>query len=57
VTSVDRDAELNWLKALAKKLANKVNAPGDKPEVRPGAVIGRVDEVACMVSVWAPPWA
>jgi hypothetical protein len=27
MTSVDRDAELNRLKALAEKLANKVNAP------------------------------
>jgi hypothetical protein len=30
-----RDAELNWLKTLVKKLADKVNAPGD-----------HVDEVA-----------
>jgi hypothetical protein len=42
----DRDAELNRLKALAEKLANKVNALGDTPEVRLGAVAGRVDEVA-----------
>jgi hypothetical protein len=46
VTPVDHDAELNRLKALAEKLANKVNAPGDTPEVRLGAVAGRVDEVA-----------
>jgi hypothetical protein len=46
VTSTDRDAELNRLKALAEKLANKVNAPGDTPEVLLGAVAGRVDEVA-----------
>jgi hypothetical protein len=46
VTSADRDAELNRLKALAEKLANKVNAPGDTPEVLLGAVAGRVDEVA-----------
>jgi hypothetical protein len=31
---------------LAEKLANKVNAPGDTPEVRLGVVVGCVDEVA-----------
>jgi hypothetical protein len=46
VTPTDRDAELNRLKALVEKLANKVNAPGDTPEARLGAVVGRVDEVA-----------
>jgi hypothetical protein len=46
VTPVDRDSELNRLKALAEKLANKVNAPGDTPEVGLGAVAGRVNEVA-----------
>jgi hypothetical protein len=46
VTPADRDVELNRLKALAEKLANKVNAPGDTPKVRLGAVVGRVDEVA-----------
>jgi hypothetical protein len=46
VIPADRDAELNRLKALAEKLANKVNAPGDMPEARLGAVVGRVDEVA-----------
>jgi hypothetical protein len=46
VTPADRDADLNRLKALAEKLANKVNAPGDTPEARLGAVVGRVDEVA-----------
>jgi hypothetical protein len=46
MTPTDRDAELNRLKALAEKLANKVNAPEDTPEVRLGAVVGRVDEVA-----------
>jgi hypothetical protein len=46
VTPADHDAELNRLKALAEKLANKVNAPGDTPEARLGAVVGRVDEVA-----------
>jgi hypothetical protein len=46
VTPADRDAKLNRLKALAEKLANKVNAPGDTPEARLGAVVGRVDEVA-----------
>jgi hypothetical protein len=46
VTSADRDAELNRLKALDEKLVNKVNAPGDTPEVRLGAVADRVNEVA-----------
>jgi hypothetical protein len=46
VTLADRDEELNRLKVLAEKLANKVNAPGDTPEARLGAVVGRVDEVA-----------
>jgi hypothetical protein len=46
VIHADRDAELIWLKALVEKLANKVNAPGDTPEARLGAVEGRVDEVA-----------
>jgi hypothetical protein len=46
VTPADHDVELNRLKALAEKLANKVNAPGDTPEVRLGAVAGHVDEVA-----------
>jgi hypothetical protein len=31
---------------LAKKLANKVNAPEDTPDARLGAVEDRVDEVA-----------
>jgi hypothetical protein len=42
----DHDAELNRLKVLVKKLADKVNAPGDTPEARLGAVEDRVDEVA-----------
>jgi hypothetical protein len=42
----DHDAELNRLKALVEKLADKVNAPGDTPEARLGAVEDRVDEVA-----------
>jgi hypothetical protein len=46
VTSADRDAELNRLKALVEKLANKVNAPGDTPEARLGAVEDHVNEVA-----------
>jgi hypothetical protein len=46
VTSADRDAELNQLKALAEKLANEVNVPGDTPEARLGAVAGRIDEMA-----------
>jgi hypothetical protein len=36
--AADRDAELNWLKALVKKRADKVNAPGDTPEACLGAV-------------------
>jgi hypothetical protein len=40
----DRDAELNWMKTLVKKLADKVNAPGDTLEAR--LVEDRVDEVA-----------
>jgi hypothetical protein len=44
--TTDRDAELNWLKTLVKKLADKVNAPGDTPEARLGVVEDRVDEVA-----------
>jgi hypothetical protein len=46
VISADRDAELNRLKALVEKLADKVNAPGDTPEAHLGAVEDRVDEVA-----------
>jgi hypothetical protein len=46
VILADRDAELNWLKMLVKKLADKVNAPGDTPEARLAAVEDRVDEVA-----------
>jgi F420-0:gamma-glutamyl ligase len=46
VISEDCDAELNRLKALIEKLADKVNAPGDTPEARLGAVEDRVDEVA-----------
>jgi hypothetical protein len=46
VIPADCDAELNRLKALVEKLANKVNAPGDTPEARLGAVEGHVDEVA-----------
>jgi hypothetical protein len=46
VISADRDAELNRLKALVQKLANKVNAPGDTPEARLGTVDDRIDEVA-----------
>jgi hypothetical protein len=46
VISAYRDAELNRLKALVEKLADKVNAPGDTPEARLGAVEDRVDEVA-----------
>jgi hypothetical protein len=46
VTPADHDAELNRLKTLAEKLANKVNAPGDTPEAHLGAVARRVNEVA-----------
>jgi hypothetical protein len=46
VILADRDAELNRLKALVEKLADKVNAPRDTPEARLGAVEDRVDEVA-----------
>jgi hypothetical protein len=46
VIPADRDAELNRLKALVEKLADKVNAPRDTPEARLGAVEDRVDEVA-----------
>jgi hypothetical protein len=46
VILADRDAELNRLKALVEKLADKVNAPGDTLEARLGAVEDRVDEVA-----------
>jgi hypothetical protein len=46
VTPADREAELNRLKELIEKLADKVNAPGDTPEARLGAVENRVDEVA-----------
>lgn len=42
----DRDAELDRLKTLVEELANKVNAQGDTPEARLGAVAGRIDEVA-----------
>jgi hypothetical protein len=41
-----RDAELNQLKMLVKQLADKVNARGDTPAERLGAVENRVDEVA-----------
>jgi hypothetical protein len=46
VIAADRDAELNWLKTLVKKLADKVNAPEDTPEAHLGAVKDSVDEVA-----------
>jgi hypothetical protein len=46
VIPADRETELNRLKALVEKLADKVNAPGDTPEARLGAVENRVDEVA-----------
>jgi hypothetical protein len=38
VIPADCDAELNRLKALVEKLADKVNAPRDTPEARLGAV-------------------
>jgi hypothetical protein len=40
------DAELNRLKELVEKLADKVNTPGDTPEACLGAMENRVDEVA-----------
>jgi hypothetical protein len=46
VTPADRGTELHRLKALIEKLADKVNAPGDTPEARLGAVENRVNEVA-----------
>jgi hypothetical protein len=46
VIPADHDAELNQLKALVEKLADKVNAPGDTPEARLSAVEDRVNEVA-----------
>jgi hypothetical protein len=46
MTPADHDAKLNRLKALAEKLANKVNAPGDTPEVLLGTMVGCVNEVA-----------
>jgi hypothetical protein len=46
VISADRDAELNRLKVLVEKLADKVNALGDTPEARLSAVEDHVDEVA-----------
>jgi hypothetical protein len=46
VTLADRDVELNRLKALVEKLADKVNTPGDTSEARLGAVVCRVEEVA-----------
>jgi hypothetical protein len=46
VTSANRDAKLNRLKALIEELANKVNALGDTPEACLSAVEDRVDEVA-----------
>jgi hypothetical protein len=44
--AADRDADLNWLKTLVKKLADKVNTPGDTPAARIAAVEDHVDEVA-----------
>jgi hypothetical protein len=44
--AANRDAKLNWLKTLVKRLADKVNAPGDTPAARIAAVEDRVDEVA-----------
>jgi hypothetical protein len=46
VIVADRDAELNWLKTLVKKLVDKVNAPGDTPEARLGVVEDHVDKVS-----------
>jgi hypothetical protein len=51
VTLADRDAELNRLKALVEKLANKVNAPRDTRKVRLGAVVAALTRWPCMASV------
>jgi hypothetical protein len=44
--AANRDAELNCLKTLVKQQADKVNAPGDTPAARLGAVDDYIDEVA-----------
>jgi hypothetical protein len=49
VIAAERDAELNWLKTMVKKLADKVNAPRDTPEARLSAAEDHVDEVALHV--------
>jgi hypothetical protein len=46
MTPADRDAELNQLKVLVEKLANKVSTLGDRLEIRLGTVAGRINEVA-----------
>ena len=46
ITHPARDVELDRLKALAERLANKVNTPGDMPVAHLGVVVNRVDEVA-----------
>jgi hypothetical protein len=46
VILVYRNVELNRLKPLVEKLADKMNAPGDTPEARLGAMEDRIDEVA-----------
>jgi hypothetical protein len=46
VIAADRNVELNWLKTLVKKLADKVNVSGDTSEARLGAAEDRIDEVA-----------
>jgi hypothetical protein len=43
------------MKTLVKKLADKVNAPGDTPAARIAVVEDCVDEVASTAFVWAPP--
>jgi hypothetical protein len=40
-----RDTELDQLKMLVKRLADKLNAPGDTPADRLAAVEDRIDEV------------
>jgi hypothetical protein len=55
VILADHDTELNRLKVLIEKLADKVNAPGDTPKARLGAVEDRADEVALHGAAWAPP--
>jgi hypothetical protein len=57
VISTDRDAELNRLKALVEKLANKVTLP----QIHRKLALARWKTVSMRwpftASAWAPPWA